>query len=89
MSGSISKKTLGSNARERLFTQDEVDELNLEFGSRDAEEVLGWAYDNLHPRIALASSFQAQGMVLIDMLMSIGTDARIFTLDTGRLNQET
>ena len=28
-------------------------------------------------------------MVLIDMIMDISRDARIFTLDTGRLNQET
>lgn len=45
--------------------------------------------DNLHPRVALATSFQVQGMVLIDMIMDISRDARIFTLDTGRLNQET
>ncbi len=28
-------------------------------------------------------------MVLIDMLMAINREARVFTLDTGRLNQET
>ena len=89
MSGSTSKKSRGAEARKRIFTPDEVDELNLKFESRGAEEVLKWAFDNLHPRVALASSFQAQGMVLIDMLMSISPEARIFTLDTGRLNQET
>jgi phosphoadenosine phosphosulfate reductase len=73
----------------RIFTPGEVDDLNLKFEGRSAEEVLGWAFEHLHPRVALASSFQAQGMVLIDMLMKIDPGARIFTLDTGRLNQET
>ena len=73
----------------REFSPEEVRELNREFETRTAEEVLEWTIENLHPRVALASSFQAQGMVLIDMLMTINRDARIFTLDTGRLNQET
>ena len=40
-------------------------------------------------RIALASSFGAEDQVLTDMLCGISTQARIFTLDTGRLPQET
>jgi len=45
--------------------------------------------DNLHPRIAMASSFGAEDVAVIDMIMKINPKARIFTLDTGRLNQET
>lgn len=63
--------------------------LNLEFADKSAQDVLEWAVDNLHPRVSLASSFQAQGVVAIDMLMNINREARVFTLDTGRLNQET
>ncbi|MEQ9619093.1 MAG: phosphoadenylyl-sulfate reductase [Deltaproteobacteria bacterium] len=63
--------------------------LNLEFADKSAQDVLEWAVDNLHPGLALASSFQAQGVVAIDMLMKINREARVFTLDTGRLNQET
>jgi len=88
LSGSIGKETRGA-AVKRAFDPDEVNELNLKFESSGADEVLKWSFENLHPRVALASSFQAQGMVLIDMLMSISPGARIFTLDTGRLNQET
>lgn len=73
----------------RVFGAEEVRALNLEFENKGADEVLGWAFENLHPRIALASSFQAQGMVLIDKLMNISREGRVFTLDTGRLNQET
>jgi phosphoadenosine phosphosulfate reductase len=40
--------------------------------------------------VALACSFQAEESVLIDMMSRLrGADFRIFTLDTGRLNQET
>ena len=37
----------------------------------------------------MASSFGAEDVVVIDMMMKINPNARIFTLDTGRLNQET
>lgn len=58
--------------------------------SQSAQEILGWALDEFHPRIALACSFQAEESVLIDMMhRQRGSDFRIFTLDTGRLNQET
>lgn len=56
----------------------------------DAKGVLKWALDTYHPRIALACSFQAESSVLIDMLYRLrGPAFRVFTLDTGRLNQET
>jgi phosphoadenosine phosphosulfate reductase len=53
-------------------------------------DLLGWAFDQFHPRLALASSFQAEASVLIDLIhRQRGADFRVFTLDTGRLNQET
>ncbi|HEX9787494.1 MAG TPA: phosphoadenylyl-sulfate reductase, partial [Candidatus Binatia bacterium] len=55
-----------------------------------AEEILAWALEKFSPRIALACSFQAEESVLIDLMHRMrGSDFRIFTLDTGRLNQET
>ena len=54
------------------------------------EGILHWALDRFSPKVALACSFQAEESVLIDMMHRIrGSDFRIFTLDTGRLNQET
>ena len=50
---------------------------------------LRWALDRFHPRIAFASSFGAEDVVVIDLLARIRPDARIFTLDTGRLHEET
>ena len=61
-----------------------------ELESFSAEEILAWAFEAYHPRIALACSFQAEESVLIDMMSRLrGSDFRLFTLDTGRLNQET
>ena len=55
-----------------------------------AESILRWAFDTFSQQIALACSFQAEESVLIDMMhRQRGSDFRIFTLDTGRLNQET
>jgi len=54
-----------------------------------AEEVLRAALDEYGNKVALASSFGAEDVVLIDMLHKINPKAKIFTLDTGRLNQET
>ena len=51
--------------------------------------MLRLALETFGQRVALSSSFGAEDMVLIDMLMKIDPKARIFTLDTGRLPQET
>ncbi|MDP8905953.1 MAG: phosphoadenosine phosphosulfate reductase family protein, partial [Thermoproteota archaeon] len=42
------------------------------------------------PKIAFASSFGAEDVVVIDLMVQIDKkNTRIFTLDTGRLNPET
>ena len=69
------------------FTADQIQQLNENL--KTPQEVLKWSLDNLHPRIVMASSFGAEDVVVIDMMMKINPKARIFTLDTGRLNQET
>jgi len=53
------------------------------------QAILSWALDKLHPQLALASSFGAEDVVVIDMLARIRPDARVFTLDTGRLPTQT
>jgi phosphoadenosine phosphosulfate reductase len=60
-----------------------------ELESRSAQELLAWALREFHPRIALAASFGAEDVVLIDMLVQLDPRARVFTLDTGRLPAET
>jgi phosphoadenosine phosphosulfate reductase len=60
-----------------------------EMEQADAEEILRWALQKFGQQVALASSFGAEDMVLVDMLIGIDPQARIFTLDTGRLPHET
>ncbi len=55
----------------------------------DAESVLRWAIAKFGSRVGIASSFGAEDVVLIDMAVKIYPFTRVFTLDTGRLNQET
>jgi phosphoadenosine phosphosulfate reductase len=54
-----------------------------------AEEVLAHAVERHHPRLALAGSFQKEESVLLDMLLAIEPQARVFTIDTGVLFPET
>ena len=56
---------------------------------RDLTDVLAEAVDRFHPRLTLACSFQKEEAVLIDALMAIAPDARVFTIDTGVLFPET
>jgi phosphoadenosine phosphosulfate reductase len=70
-------------------TRDDVTTLALRADPMAAEDVLRLALERFGPKAALSSSFGAEDMVLIDMLMKIDRSARIFTLDTGRLPQET
>ena len=54
-----------------------------------AAEVIEWAVSTFGRRLAISTSFQDQGMVVIDMAARISRDVRVITLDTGRLPQET
>ena len=71
------------------FSEEDVKSLNREFERSSPEDVLSWASQNLGSSVALATSFQVQGMVLVDMFAKTDPEARIFTLDTGRLHSHT
>ena len=67
----------------------EVNDLATRFEGESAEAVIRWALERFHPRIALASSLQAEEMVILDLAWKINPGVRVFTLDTGRLHEET
>lgn len=56
---------------------------------KEAEKTIDWALEKFGNRVALACSFGAEDMVLVDMIAKRDKNARIFLLDTGRLHQET
>ena len=61
-----------------------------ELEKKDAKDILSWALEKFSPKIAFASSFGAEDVVVIDLMVKIDkNNTRIFTLDTGRLNPET
>ena len=58
--------------------------------ARDPAQLLTWAIESFHPRLALSCSFgDPEGMVLLDMMHRIETTSRVFVLDTGRMHQAT
>jgi phosphoadenosine phosphosulfate reductase len=64
--------------------------VNGESGAESsAESMLRYAVESHHPRLVMACSFQKEESVLIDMLMAIEPNARVFTIDTGVLFPET
>lgn len=57
--------------------------------SWSAEQVLRWAVGTYGRNVALSSSFQADGMVVLDIASRLGLELRVITVDTGRLPPET
>jgi phosphoadenosine phosphosulfate reductase len=75
LSLAVSPEELGAASRELL--------------EASAEEVLAWVERRFGARAAIASSFGAEDMVLIDLARTHAPSVRLFTLDTGRLPPET
>jgi len=67
----------------------EIARLAAQLDSQSSEQVLGFALEKFHPRIALSNSLQTEDMVVLDIAWRIEPKVRVFTLDTGRLHQET
>ena len=69
--------------------QMDITSVNKTFENKSPQELLRWAWETFKEKVALASSFGVEDVVLIDMMVKISPKSRIFTLDTGRLNEET
>ena len=72
-----------------LLDEFEAGQLAVELDSATPQEVLAWALDRWGAQAALCTSFQAEGMALLDMAWRLDPQVRVFTVDTGRLPQET
>ena len=68
--------------------QPDLDAMNETLALKTPQETIAWGLKEFHPRIALAWS-GAEDVALVDMALKINPQARIFILDTGRLNPET
>jgi phosphoadenosine phosphosulfate reductase len=72
-----------------LFDELEAGELSVEFEGEEPWTVLEWALDRFSPRIAISTAFQADGVAVIDMAYEIDPSVQVFSVDTGRLPEET
>ncbi|MFV0564114.1 phosphoadenylyl-sulfate reductase [Malaciobacter mytili] len=66
-----------------------IDELNEKLKNSSTQEIIEFFIKEYKEKIALASSLGAEDQVLTDMIFKTDRTARVFTLDTGRLNPET
>jgi phosphoadenosine phosphosulfate reductase len=67
----------------------DVDQFEVRIRGLDAPGVLRAAIDRFGDGLRVATSFGAEDVVLIAMLAELGRDVRVFTLDTGRIPEET
>ena len=72
-----------------LLTKDEAERLSGEFEVASAQDVIAWTIERWGGSVAVCSSFQAAGMAILDIAHRVDPRVRVFTLDTGRLHQET
>src|SRR5204862_6377182 len=72
-----------------LLDELEAGELSVQFEGEEPQALLEWALEEFAPRIAISAAFQADDVALVDMAYGIDPRVRIFTVDTGRLPEET
>lgn len=71
------------------ISTEEVSRIAADLEDRSAEEVLGWALERFGGRLAISSAFIVEDVAVIDIAHRLDPKVRVFTLDTGRLPQET
>lgn len=54
-----------------------------------APDLLRWAGETFGRNLVISTSFQREGMVILDMASRVCPDVHVMTLDTGRLPEET
>ncbi len=73
---------------DRAWTEDELKEVNSSLEGKGPEAAIRWVVENFaRDECALACSFAE--LTLLDIVVKIKPDARIFYLDTGHLFKET
>ena len=70
------------------MNKNEINLLNEHLAVKSSKEILEYFFENFQ-NIAFSSSLAAEDQVVTDMILNISKNARIFTLDTGRLHPET
>lgn len=71
------------------YTPEDIEKLNQQWDKVEPETMLRHFMEIYGDRIALSSSLSAEDQALTDMMLGVNSQARIFSLDTGRLFPET
>lgn len=66
-----------------------IEKLNKQFESASIKELLTFVFNTFKDKVVLASSLGLEDQLLTYYSLDVAPSARIFVLDTGRLNQET
>ena len=74
---------------DELIDDLEAGELSVEFEGQEPWDLLEWAIERFGGGLALSTAFQEGDVALIDMAYRIDPTVRVFSIDTGRLPQET
>ncbi|MCL4507953.1 MAG: phosphoadenylyl-sulfate reductase, partial [Chloroflexi bacterium] len=72
-----------------LLDEFEAGELAVALDDREPQEVICWALERFQRRIAVCTSFQVDGMAILDMAWRVDPKVRVFAVDTGRFHPET
>src|SRR3954467_10158637 len=71
-----------------LMDQKRIDDLNAKAKGLTASDIIKLAAAEFASRITFASSLGEEDQVITDIIASVAPTVGIFTLDTGRLYQE-
>ncbi|HSK78453.1 MAG TPA: phosphoadenylyl-sulfate reductase, partial [Thermoanaerobaculia bacterium] len=72
-----------------LLDEFEAGQLAVELDDATPQELIAYAMERWGSEVAICTSFQSEGMAILDMAWRIDPRVRVFTVDTGRLPQET
>lgn len=69
--------------------RDQISQFQSATQGMTAEQVIVWAQKTFGVRVSFASSLGEEDQVITDMIARLAPGVEVFTLDTGRLHQET
>lgn len=72
-----------------VFDELDLGEIALDLDDQEPQDVIAWAIETFGERLGFVTSFQMDGMAIVDMAYRMKPDLRLITVDTGRLPQET
>lgn len=72
-----------------VIAQSELAGINAQLEGKSPQEILRWAVDAFHPKLAMATAFGPEGCCLLHMIAEIEPSVYVFNLETGYQFPET